>query len=57
MKAEGRQTQGKEDKKAESQRATEKEEITSTKPPEYGNTIHKSPLASPRGVNRLNKVN
>ena len=57
MKAEGRQTQGKEDKKAELQRATEKEEITSTKPPEYGNTIHKSPLASPRGVNRLNKVN
>ena len=40
MKAEGQQTLGQGDKKAEPQRATEKEEITSTELPEGGNTIY-----------------
>ena len=40
MKAEGQQKIGKGDKKAESQRVREKEEITSTEFPEGGNTIY-----------------
>ena len=49
MKAEGQQTQGKEDKRAESQRATEKEETTSTEPPEDGNTIYTKAPWHPQG--------
>ena len=43
---------GKGDKKAESQRAIEKEEITSTEFPEGGNTIHtkKRKKASQQGM-------
>ena len=51
MQAEKQQTIAKlEGKKAESQRAIEKEEITSTEFPEGGNTTYtKGPLTSQRG--------